>query len=119
MIRLLHNHRCSKSRDALTLAESAAKRLNKELVVLDYQQHPLSKDDLADLHLKLRVPVKEMLRSSDAAFKALNTELSSLSDAEVIELLAQQPSLLQRPVVIVGERAVIARPAELAQTLFD
>lgn len=119
MIRLLHNARCSKSRAALVLAENAAQRHNRELFVLDYQKHPLSADDLTDLHAKLRVPAKDMLRSEDPAFKALNLDVNSLDDAAIIKVLAEQPALLQRPVVIVGERAVIARPAELAQPLLD
>lgn len=107
-IQLIHNPRCSKSREALTLLQAAGLTVE----VIDYLKAPLSLADLSGLQQKLGLPAREMLRSGENAYTELGLENPALSDAELLAALAAHPKLLQRPIVIKAERALIARPPE-------
>lgn len=108
-IQLIHNPRCSKSRAALDLLQ--AKGLAIE--VLDYLNVPLSLNELSGLQQKLGLPAREMLRSGEDEYASLGLARSGLSEAELLAAIAAHPRLLQRPIVIKGARAVIARPPDL------
>lgn len=109
-IQIFHNPRCSKSREALALLQGQTLAVE----VIDYLKTAPSSAQLQALHQTLAVPVREMLRSNEDEFKALNLGAPELSDAELLAALAAHPRLLQRPIVVKGDRAVIARPPELA-----
>jgi len=109
-IQIFHNPRCSKSREALALLQWQAQTVE----VIDYLKTPPSLAQLQALHQTLAVPVRELLRSNEDEFKELNLAAPALGDAELLAALAAHPRLLQRPIVVNGDRAVIARPPELA-----
>ncbi len=106
---LIHNPRCSKSREALGLLQATGHTVE----VIDYLKAPLSLTDLSDLQQKLGLPARELLRSGEDEYAALGLANPALSDAELLAALAAHPKLLQRPIAIQGERAVLARPPEL------
>lgn len=103
---LYHNPRCSKSCEALDLlfAEGI------EVKVIEYLTHPLSKPELQRLLSLLKVEAKTILRTKEAAAKHPNLNLDD-SDA-VLNVIAEDMSLLERPIAVRGDRAVIGRPAE-------
>lgn len=107
-IQLIHNPRCSKSREALALLQGRGLAVE----VLDYLKTPLSLADLSALQEKLGLPAREMMRSGDDDYAALDLARPELSESELLAALAAQPKLLQRPIVIQGQRALIARPPE-------
>lgn len=115
MITILHNPRCSKSRAALLLAQQFADNNDISLQVIDYQISPLQLAELRELQRQLCVPVRDMVRDAEDLFDAL--QLVHASDETLLEALASHPQLLQRPIVIYQNRAVIGRPTEQLHTL--
>jgi len=106
--RIYHNSRCSKSRGALALLTERG----ADLQIVDYLEHPPKRATLAALLRKLGVPAREIVRTDEPEFRAAVASGCGLSDDELLDLLAAHPRLLQRPIVEVGERAVIGRPPE-------
>lgn len=117
MITIYHNPRCSKSREALAIAEQFADERKLQLDVVDYQKTPLTLAQLQDLHRQWGGPVSALVRDNEADYAALG--LAEADDAALLEALAAHPKLLQRPVVVYRGRAVIGRPPQLIQALFD
>lgn len=108
-----YNPRCSKCRALLELL--AARGLQPRLV--DYLEQPPDEATLRQLLRRLGDQAPALLRRDEAELSALG--LSADVDGEsMIQALLRHPQLLQRPVVVCGERALIARPPELALELF-
>lgn len=110
MITLFHNPRCSKSREALAIVTEFAQARGLRLDVVDYQKTPLSLEQLGRLHGQLGGTVRAMVRTNEEEYTAHN--LAQADDPELLVALAGTPGLLQRPIVVFDERALIARPPE-------
>lgn len=108
-----HNPRCSKSRAGLALLQD----LGHTPVVRLYLQDPPSLEELRTAQKALGLPVSVFLRSSEAEFKATSLTKKS-SDSELLELMAQHPKLIERPIVFWQGRAVVGRPTEAIASLF-
>ena len=108
---LYHNPKCSKSREVLSLLDS--RTLNVE--IKDYIKQGLEEDEVVLLSKKLELFPTEFIRKSETAYNALSTH--DLSFEEWVNIICENPILLQRPIVVVGSRAVIARPKENALKL--
>ncbi len=109
---LYHNPRCSKSREALGLL--TARGLTP--TVIEYLRTPLDHAALRALLEKLDVPVRALLREKEAAYAALG--LDAIEDeARLIDALVAHPELMERPILVKGERAVIARPPSRVEEL--
>ena len=80
-----------------------------EFTYREYRSAPLSVDELRSVLGKLGMTAREVLRSRDAKKRGLSGEES---DDELITLMAAHPTLLQRPIAVLGERAVLGRPVE-------
>jgi arsenate reductase len=106
-VRIYHNPKCSKSREALALLR--AQGVDPEVVL--YLERGLARDELVELAEKLRVPAHELLRSKEEAYVSLRLSPASAVE-DVLGALVSHPILLERPLVVVGERAVIGRPPE-------
>jgi arsenate reductase (glutaredoxin) len=106
-VRIFHNPRCSKSREALALLRERG--LEPDVVL--YVEAPPSARELAQLVRMLGITPHALLRTEEEAYaRAGLNEKSSLE--EVAQAIGAAPSLLERPVVVVGDKAVIARPPE-------
>ena len=105
---LYHNPRCSKSRGALELLE--ARGLTP--TVVRYLETPLSAAQLRVLLAKLNISARQLLRSGEDEYKALNLADSGLTDAQLIDAMAAHPKLIERPILVAGDKAVIGRPPE-------
>jgi arsenate reductase len=110
---LLHNPRCSKSRQALELLRAHG----VEPVVLRYLDMPLTSQALADLVQRLGAPAATLLRTEEARGAGFAPE--TMDDIAILDTIAAHPHLLQRPVLIAGDRAVIGRPPERVLTLLE
>lgn len=105
---LYHNPRCSKSRGALQLLEERG----VQPTVLLYLETPPSATQLRDLLAKLGIPARQLLRSGEDEYRELNLADETLSEAHLLEAMAAHPRLIERPILIAGDRAVIGRPPE-------
>ena len=105
---LYHNPRCSKSRGALELLEARG----LAPTVVRYLDTPLDASQLRDLLAKLDISARQLLRSGEDEYKALNLADASLSEAQLIDAMAAHPKLIERPILVVGDKAVIGRPPE-------
>ena len=77
----------------------------------DYIREPLSEEEIRKVLRLLGVPARAVLRTKDAAFAALGLT-GEEPEARLIELMARHPTLLQRPIGVAGDRAVVGRPPE-------
>ena len=103
---LYHNPRCSKSRAALALLREHG----VEPQIVEYLRTPQSVGELKALFKKLGIKPAEVVRKGEAEYKALADK--NLTDAEWLNAIAEHPILLERPIAVRGERAVIGRPPE-------
>lgn len=104
---LWHNPRCSKSREALALLEEKG----VQVVIRRYLEDAPTVDELRGLQVWLGVPVIEMMRPKEAAFAEMGLSRDA-DDETLLAAMAQQPKLIERPVLIASGRAVIGRPPE-------
>jgi len=106
-ITIWHNPRCSKSRAGLAYLQDKGIEPN----VVKYLDNPPSPDELKDILSKLGMSPKELMRTKEAIYKELG--LKGVDDEEaLIEAMCQNPKLIERPIVINANKAVVARPAE-------
>lgn len=104
---IYHNPRCTKSRQGLAyLSEKGIDPIIKE-----YLKEELSKQELSDVIKHLGIKPEELVRKTEADYKD-NFKGKSLSDDEWIGAMIKYPKLIQRPIIIHGDKAVVARPTE-------
>ncbi len=111
---LYHNPRCSKSRAALALLRERGVAFD----LVEYLETPPSRKDLDRLQRKLGLPASDWVRKKEEAFREAGLSVES-SDAEILDAIAERPILLERPILVHGERAVVGRPTERLLELLD
>lgn len=111
--RIYHNPRCSKSRQTLALLEENG--IQPEVVL--YLETPPDEKQLADMIKKLGIGPRDLLRKGEDAYKSLNLKDPALSEQQLLKAMAENPKLIERPVVIRAEQAVLGRPPENVLTL--
>jgi arsenate reductase (glutaredoxin) len=115
-VTIFHNPSCSKSRGALRILDESA----VDYEVVEYLRAPPSRATLQALVAKLVDPVADLVRTSDQRFAELGLDTAACRTAgAVIEVLLAHPELMQRPVVMRGGRAVIARPESRVAEVLD
>ncbi|MFN5148706.1 MAG: arsenate reductase (glutaredoxin) [Flavobacteriia bacterium] len=102
-----HNPRCSKSRCALDLLKDKA----IDFRVVEYLNEVPTQSSLREVISKLGIKPEELLRKGEEDFKT-HFKGKNLSDDQWIEAMVKFPKLIERPIVIVGNKAVVARPTE-------
>lgn len=105
---LYHNPRCSKSRAALELLE--ARGLKPEIV--RYLDTPLSASELKELLNKLGLTARQLLRTGEDEYKTLELAHVGLEEAQLIAAMVEHPKLIERPILVAGNKAIIGRPPE-------
>jgi len=113
--RILHNPRCSKSRQALRLLQERGIEPEVRL----YLQDPPGPAELRVILDQLELAAGSLLRRGEPEYRELNLADPALSEEAIIAALAAHPRLLERPIVIRGERAVVGRPPERVLALCD
>jgi len=111
---LLHNPRCSKSRAVKSLLDGAG----IGYVERHYLEDPLDAVELAELRVLLGRPANEWVRTKEQAYAALGLDAGS-GDAAHFAAIAQEPGLLERPIVVHGGNARVGRPPENVMQLFS
>ena len=102
---LIYNPGCSKSRAALALLEQRG----QDFALRNYLQQPLDRAELERLRSQLDLPIREWVRGADL----------SLDEEGLLQALVDDPMLLQRPIIVHGDRAIVARPAGLLLEFLD
>lgn len=112
MIQIYHNPRCSKSRECVAHFEDT----EQDIQIINYLKNPPSSEEIRELLLKLKMEPIDLVRKEEKVWKE---EFSSkqLDNDDIINAMALNPILIQRPIVIVNDKAVIARPLENIKSL--
>ncbi len=107
-VTIYHNPRCSKSRQTLELIEARGIKPK----VIPYLDEPPSRATLKDLLARLNLRPGQLLRSKESVCAELGLDPTTSSDEDIISAMAEHPILIERPIVVVGNRAVLGRPPE-------
>ncbi len=84
---------------------------------MDLTKAPPTAEELREICRKLGVSPREILRTRDPAYAELDLASGRQTDAQLLKIMAAHPGLIQRPIVVKGKRALVARPAEAAAEL--
>lgn len=107
MVRIYHNNRCSKSRQTLELLQQQG----HEVEIVDYLKNPPTSEELKNVLAKLNLKPTQLLRTGEQLYKEQFSG-KNLSDEEWIGIMVKNPILIERPIVVNGDRAAIGRPLE-------
>ena len=105
---IFHNPRCSKSRQTLQILKN--NECDTEIII--YVEAPLDQSVLEGVIKKISLSPRELLRKGEQEFKDNDLKNKNLSDQEIIEFMVKHPRLIERPIVIKGDRAILGRPPE-------
>ena len=105
---IYHNPRCSKSRQTLEILNR--QDVNTEIVL--YLESPPSTEEIASILQKLDLNPRDIIRKGEEEYKLLNLKDQSLTENELITFMSKNPNLIERPIVIKDDKAVIGRPPE-------
>lgn len=114
MITIYHNPRCKKSREGLDIVKESG----KDYEVREYLKEPVTEKELAELLEKLGMAPIELIRTEEKVWKEQFRD-KDLSDKELIRIMTENPKLIQRPIVVKNNSAVIGRPAENIEKLIN
>ncbi len=113
---LYHNTQCSKSNAVLALLE----KNGVEVVIVDYLETPLSSGQLEILLGQLDLEAKTLIRFGEPIAQKLGLSTSDIRDeAEWLALMVQHPILIERPIILIGNKAIIGRPPEAVLGLIE
>lgn len=107
MITICHNNRCRKSREGLEILESSGKTFE----IRKYLEDTLSESELKDILSKLGIKPIELVRKNETIWKE-SFKNKDLTDAQIIKAMVDNPKLIERPIVINGNKGTIGRPPE-------
>ncbi len=105
---IYHNPRCSKSRATLAILEEQ----NETVEVIKYLETPPDKETLGHVLSALNLSPRELMRRNEVEYAENQLSDESLSDEQLIEAMIKFPKLIERPIVIKGEKVAIGRPPE-------
>ena len=106
-MKLYHNPRCSKSRQGLAILQEA----NQKFEIVEYLKNPISESEIKDILKKLNIEPLDLVRKNEAIWKE-KYKGKNISNEQVIQAMLEHPKLIERPIFINGDKAVIGRPPE-------
>lgn len=107
MITIYHNPRCGKSRECVAFLENS----NQKFEVIKYLENPLNFNELSEIIEKLKINPIALIRKKESIW-VTHFKGNNLSDKEIIQAMVDYPILMERPIAVCGEKAIIARPLE-------
>lgn len=114
MIKIYHNPRCRKSREGLGVIEKSG----EEFEVIKYLENVPTKEELRQILTCLAITPEMLVRKNEAVWKE-NYRGKLLSDEEILDAMIAHPKLIERPIVVKGDQAVIGRPSERIQEILS
>jgi len=112
-MKIYHNPRCSKSRQTLKLIRDAG----IEPEVIEYLKTIPTTEELKDILMKLNLNAADILRKGETAYKEI-IKGKEFGEEELIQIMIENPKLIERPIVVRGNKAVLGRPPENVKVLF-
>ena len=106
--KIFHNPRCSKSRQALQILQDN----NCDIEIINYLEIDLDVSLIKNILHKLSLKPRDILRTSEQDYKDNNLKVDDFSDDDLIDYMIKYPKLIERPIVIKGDMAVLGRPPE-------
>ena len=107
-VSIIHNPRCSKSRQTLALLEQQG----CDITIIEYLKTPLSAEEIADIQAKLALAPRAMMRVKEDEYKQQNLNDVNVTDEQLIQAMVDTPKLIERPIVLANNKAAIGRPPE-------
>ena len=107
-VKIYHNPRCSKSRQTLEILNK--KKL--DIDIIEYLKSPLDSNEIFNILKKLNYTARDLLRRGEDIYKNKNLSDESLTDDFLIDMMSKNPILIERPIVVSNDRAVVGRPPE-------
>lgn len=111
-IKIYHNPRCAKSREALNLIEEKGSKA----VVVEYLKNPPTYAEIKDLLMKLNLKPQQIIRTNETLYKE-KYKNKQFGDEEWIKILSENPILMERPIIVRNNKAIIGRPPQLVLEL--
>lgn len=111
-MKIYHNPRCRKSREGLQLLESS----HQDFEIIDYLNNPPTEKELTDILKMLGLNPIQLVRKNETVWKE-NYKNKELTNAEIVRAMCENPKLIERPIVISGNKAVLGRPPENIEVL--
>lgn len=108
-----HNPKCSKSREGLKIIEEGTHNFTIKL----YLSEKITFTELVQIIDKLKIKPIDLVRKKEKIIKEKELNLYSMSDKEIIETLVENPILIERPILVTDNKAVVGRPPELINTI--
>jgi len=107
-VTILHNPRCSKSRSTLNMLRGK----DIEPKIIDYIENPPTAEEFREILAKLDLSPRDLLRKGEKIYKQLELSDTALSDTALITAMVGNPILIERPIVVNGDKAALGRPPE-------
>lgn len=114
MVKIYHNPRCQKSREGLAFFEASG----EEFEIIKYLENTISENELTTIISKLGIKPLDLLRKNEAVWKR-NFKGKELTESAIILAMTHHPKLIERPIVVKGNKAVIGRPSEKISELLN
>ena len=105
---IYHNPRCSKSRQTLEILN----KQNVDTEIVLYLETPPSAEEVTSILQKLGLRSRDIIRKGEKEYKLLNIKDQSLTENELITFMSENPKLIERPIVVKDDKAIIGRPPE-------
>ena len=105
---IYHNPRCSKSRQTLEILN----KQNVDTEIILYLETPPSAEEVTSILQKLGLSSRDIIRKGEEEYKLLNIKDQSLTENELITFMSENPKLIERPIVVKDDKAIIGRPPE-------
>ncbi|MET1253643.1 arsenate reductase (glutaredoxin) [Aliikangiella maris] len=112
--KIYHNPRCSKSRQTLDLLHEN----DADVEVIEYLKTPPTAEELTTILASLKLSPQALMRKKEAEYQAAGLNDETLSEAQQIQLMTENPKVIERPIVVKGKKAVIGRPPENVLVFF-
>jgi len=93
--------------------------LGVDYEIVDYLNNPPSADELQSLAIKMGVKARDFIRTKEAVFKELNLQLQLDDEPFMFQKMSENPKLIERPIIVKGERAVLGRPPNKVEKLLN
>ena len=113
-MKIYHNPRCSKSRQTLSLIEGK----NKKVEIIEYLETPATVEEIESILEKLGIKAIDLVRKKEKIWIE-DYKGRDLTDKKIIEAMVENPKIMERPIVIDGNKAIIVRPPENVLTFMD
>ena len=112
---IYHNPRWGKSRESVKILNDLA----VEYEIIDYLNNPPTVDELQSLAIKMGLKAREFIRVKEALFKELDLQPHLDDDTFMFQKMSENPKLIERPIIVKGERAVLGRPPNKVEKLLN